>query len=416
MHKKLKVLVSAYACSPNHGSEPGMGWNFVFGLSKIHEIHVITEKLKWESEIEQFLTENRQFKKNLHFYFIEKKRKKKLRKIWPPSYYWLYKIWQKEAYNLAVNLDEKENFDIIHQLNMVGFREPGYLWKINKPFVWGPIGGLENSPWRFLPSLGLKGFVFYLGRNVFNFFQRNFSLRAKQAAKRPNSILIAATPGNQKWIKELWHVNAQIICEVGQETNQSLFEIASRTNDDAALKIVWSGQHTPGKNLTLLLNALKVIRFPYELHILGNGVMTTKWQNLAEKIGINKNCNWHGWLEREKAIEIMQTGHVMCITSISDLTSTVTLEALSYGLPIICLDHCGFSHVVTEACGIKIPVESPIIVSEKIAKSLQILHENESFRQKLSLGAMERAMEFSWDKKMTQLNSIYNSLMEKRDA
>ena len=46
---------------------------------------------------------------------------------------------------------------------MVGYREPGYLWKIEKPFVWGPIGGLENSPWRFLPSLGIKGFMFYPG-------------------------------------------------------------------------------------------------------------------------------------------------------------------------------------------------------------------------------------------------------------
>lgn len=141
-----------------------------------------------------------------------------------------------------------------------------------------------------------------------------------------------------------------------------------------------------------------------------------KWQNFAVKIGVDKNCHWHGWLERVNAIKIMRTGHVLCITSISDLTSTVTLEAMTYGLPIICLDHCGFSYVVTEDCGIKIAVESPKIASEKIAKSLQILYENERFRQKLSLGGIERAAEFSWDKKIVQLNSIYNSLMDKYNA
>jgi hypothetical protein len=26
-------------------------------------------------------------------------------------------------------------------LNMIGYREPGYLWKLNVPFVWGPMGG-----------------------------------------------------------------------------------------------------------------------------------------------------------------------------------------------------------------------------------------------------------------------------------
>jgi hypothetical protein len=42
MPKKLKLLISAYACGPNRGSEPGMGWNFVIGLGKFHEVHVIT--------------------------------------------------------------------------------------------------------------------------------------------------------------------------------------------------------------------------------------------------------------------------------------------------------------------------------------------------------------------------------------
>ena len=35
---------------------------------------------------------------------------------------------------LGLKLDKKENFDIVHQLNMVGYREPGYLWKIDFQF------------------------------------------------------------------------------------------------------------------------------------------------------------------------------------------------------------------------------------------------------------------------------------------
>ena len=146
MPKKLKLLISAYACCPNRGSEPGMGWNFVSGLSKFHEVHVITEQEKWEVELKKYLKEYPELSKNLRFYFIRKKRGRKIRKIWPPSYYCFYRQWQKEAFKLAIKLDDKENFDLVHQLNMVGYREPGYLWKINKPFVWGPIGGLENSP------------------------------------------------------------------------------------------------------------------------------------------------------------------------------------------------------------------------------------------------------------------------------
>ena len=172
MAKKLKLLISCYACSPVRGSEPGMGWSFVLGLSKQHEVHVIVEKEKWQKDIELFLEKNKN--ENLKFYFIHKKRNRFLRKIWPPSYYWFYKIWQKEAFNLAKKLDKKYNFDAVHQLNMVGYREPGFLWKMDKPFVWGPIGGTEDVPWKLFSLFSFYGKIFYGGRNIINGFQKRF--------------------------------------------------------------------------------------------------------------------------------------------------------------------------------------------------------------------------------------------------
>lgn len=408
--EKFKILVSAYACGPNSGSEPGMGWNFVIGLSKYHYVHVITEKRKWEEPIKAFLRENPALKQDLKFYFIDKKRNKRLRKIWPPSYYWFYRKWQKKAYGLALALDEKEKFDLVHQLNMVGYREPGYLWQLDKPFVWGPIGGLDNSPWRFLPSLGFKGMVFYTGRNLLNWWQRNFNSRPRKAANHKKSTIIAATPSNARLIKKLWDRDAERICEVGQEDN--IFSSPKNRASAEPLKIIWSGQHTPGKNLPLLLKALENIDISYEMHILGYGEMTKKWKKLAIKLKIGKLCQWHGWLERKNAIEVMKASHLFCITSISDLTSTVTLEALSFGLPIICLDHCGFSDVVTESCGIKIPVETPVKAIKNFALALEKLYADESLRQKLSEGAIERAAEFSWDKKINKLNVIYSTLLK----
>lgn len=38
MPKKLKVLVNAYACEPDKGSEPGVGWNW----AKFAEMGVFT--------------------------------------------------------------------------------------------------------------------------------------------------------------------------------------------------------------------------------------------------------------------------------------------------------------------------------------------------------------------------------------
>lgn len=38
----MKILVSAYACEPGKGSEPGVGWSFVNELAKKHNVTVLT--------------------------------------------------------------------------------------------------------------------------------------------------------------------------------------------------------------------------------------------------------------------------------------------------------------------------------------------------------------------------------------
>ena len=74
----------------------------------------------------------------------------------------VYNIWQKRAYQQALKILSTNKIDIIHQLNMIGFREPGYLWKIKDiPFVWGPVGGLGFIPFSFLKRFPINNFVFY---------------------------------------------------------------------------------------------------------------------------------------------------------------------------------------------------------------------------------------------------------------
>ena len=349
MNKKLKIVVSCYACSPKRGSEPGMGWSFVKGLSKHHEVHVIVEKEKWEKDILEELSKNPN--KNLRFNFIQKKRNRLLRKIWPPSYYWYYKIWQKNAYLLAKELDEKENFDLTHQLNMVGYREPGFLWKIKKPFVWGPIGGTENVPWKLFSLFDFSGKVFYGIRNVINSFQKTFLSRPRLAANKKLATLIAATPDIQKSIQKLWGQDSVIITEVGTVDLPNI--TINKREKNQPLRIVWSGQHTPGKALPILLKSLALMDndIKWELHILGKGSETKKWKELTNELNIQEKCIWYGWIEKSVALDVMKNGHMLVITSLKDLTSTVIIEGISLGLPIVSLDHCGFSFVVNDTCG-----------------------------------------------------------------
>lgn len=406
MNKRLKILVSAYACSPIRGSEPGLGWGFVKAISEHHDLWVITEEEKFKSEIEAELEQQPLLKERIRFYYIPKVRHRTLRKIWPPSYYWFYRTWHKKAYELGKKLHDEIRFDVVHQLNMVGFREPGYLWKINAPFVWGPIGGMSILPWRFLRELGLYGFFYHLGKNCFNLTQMKLMRRPRLAAARAKA-LIAATPDTQVAIKRMWDKDSDVICEIGPPEKLATKHSVRKT--DGQLRLVWCGLHVPRKALNLLLESLPLVSDDVDWHldVIGQGPRTKAWKGLAAKLNIAERCDFHGWVSREESVAIMERGHVFVITSLADLTSTVTLEAISQGLPVICLDHCGFAHVITKDCGIKIPVISPAQIRSGIAGTVEELANNEERRLSMAYQAIKRVADFTWKKKSDTLNDVY---------
>ena len=405
--KRLKILISAYACSPTQGSEPGVGWQFTKAIARHHDVWVITETEKFQAEIEAELDRCPELHDSMHFHYILKRRGRKLRKIWPPSYYWFYGQWQRKAYELARSLHEEIGFDLIHQLNMVGFREPGYLWKLPLPFVWGPVGGMGKIPWRFMFSGGPGQTAYRLGYNLFNAMHMRMLRRPVHAARRAEGGLIAATSEMQARMLDLWSMPSDVICEVGQAA--PVVENTSARQQGDALKLTWCAWHEPGKSLPLLLNALGQLNgsVKWELDVIGSGPCSDAWKARAARLGIRDNCRWHGALSRDKALSIMRAGHLFVITSIKDLTSTVVLEAISQAVPVLCLDNCGFADVITEDCGIRIPVSNPRRVSAEIAEGIKRIWDDEEYRRRLARGALQRSGDFSWEAKAEQLNEIY---------
>ena len=212
-----KVLVCVYACSPYRGSEPGMGWNYLRLIARDRQVWAIVEKEKWEKDIRKWLSEHPDEMQNVHFVFIHKSRCRWLRRIWPPSYYWFYRIWHWKAYKIALRMHDEICFDCVHQLNMVGFREPGYMWKLSIPFIWGPVGGLGLTDWRLLGLLSFGGKVEFFFRNIINWCHMYLLVRPKLAAQKAakTKSFITATMENQREAKKLWGVDSVVLCEIG---------------------------------------------------------------------------------------------------------------------------------------------------------------------------------------------------------
>jgi glycosyltransferase involved in cell wall biosynthesis len=414
---KLRILAVAYACDPTKGSESAVGWGWVNAIAATHDVTVLTADFN-AANIEQHLRDHQSITRNsLRFIYINSR-------PWHyhPSGMWLtvensiakplmniaYQDWLRCAYSEAQREIIRNRYDLVHLITYVGWRFPGYFYRLGLPFVWGPIGGMKNTPWRLLPILGFRGAIYYGSRNLVNSLQLRILPGPKRALTTAGKGVIAATSEIRDEIRSRFGIESNLICEVGPP--QLKIDGPTQRNVHQPFRICWSGQHLPGKALPLLLRT--VARLPkdckYTVEILGSGPCSLSWQSLSSSLGIDDHCHWHGWLSRDQSLAVMKGSHVFAITSLKDLTSTVAIEAISLGLPIVSLDHCGFADLVTTECGIKVRPESKEKIITGFADALNTLHRNEPLRMRLAEGAIRRSHSYSWQAKMETLNEIYS--------
>jgi len=409
---RLRVLIVASAVGPQRGSEPGMGWNWIKALSSHHDLWVITGEREGNREaIHDALIQEPELHKHLHITFIPRPDPPRTVKLWPPLYYYYYRKWHETAFAAAKSLAERVSFDLAHQLNMIGYREPGYLWKLPLPFVWGPIGGHVQMPWRFLASLGMRDGAFYTCRNLINAYQMRTARRVKCAIDRASTV-IAATKEDKVAIERFHQREAILLSETGTVLPDML--PAERTRHDGRpLKICWCGMFAGRKALPLALRAIARARqgVTLEFHIIGDGPQSGAWRKMATKLGLEKLCHWHGSVARDKALSLMGSCDCLLFTSLQEGTPHVVLEALSLGLPVLCHDACGHGESVDETCGVKIPVRDPQHSIEGFAQAICRLALDHPLLRKLSEGARARATECSWSRKASQMSEIYQNVL-----
>jgi len=421
MSHRFTVLVQAYACSPNYGSEEGVGWGWVTAISEHHDLHVLTAAYH-KKDIEAALELQPQLKERIRFHYVSQRAwhyrptpawKRIEESIMKPVMHVAYRSWQRAAYKLAKELSETTQFDLVHVITYVGFRFPGQFWKLPLPLVWGPIGGLENTPWRYFSALGTAGAIKFAGRNAINTLHKLLLRAPKKAFRKAEGGVIAATSRIGEEITKSYGVESFVRCEIGAVGQPDSVEV-SRRQDGGPLKIVWSALHANFKALPLLLQALATLphTVDWTLTVLGSGPLTNKWQALAVSLGVADRVDWAGRVSRDVAIARMSESHVMVVTSLHDLTSSVLIEALCVGLPVICPDHFGFRDAIDDTCGFKVTTMSLTGMSQGIASALTVLHDDEARRQGLARGALERSKNYSWEKTGRLVSRVYQAQVE----
>ncbi|MDP6446994.1 MAG: glycosyltransferase family 4 protein, partial [Pirellulaceae bacterium] len=404
--RRPRVLMLAYCCSPYHGSEEGMGWNFATQAARYCDTTVICEEHKFGGQVGRYLAEHGEIP-GLRFVFVPERAWAK--HLWrtPGGGYLSYNLWHRRALQAARRLDAEQPFDLVHQVNIIGFREPGYLWKLDAPFVWGPVGGTQNYPTRFLPEAGVGGAIKELFRTIANRAQLKFGSRIRAAARRA-SALLAANSSNLRDL-ESFGVQPRLFPEVHSTPRQP--RDAERPDDE--LRLYWSGLFTPNKALSIAIKALAQLPpdVNVRLRVAGCGAQEKRWRRLARRLRVDDRIEWLGWLSHEQSLQQFGWADAFVFTSLRDTTGTVVLESLSAGAPVICFDHQGVGDVIDASCGVKVAVSNPRQAVREFAAAIDGLSRSPDQLQRLRRGAERRAAQFTADDQGRSLMEVYQSIL-----
>lgn len=390
-----------------------MAWNWVSNLAKFCELFIITEG-EFRDKIEEAVPTLEQVK-NMHFYYNPVS--DEIRKMcWNQGdwrFYKYYREWQWKTYLMAKDICSKEKIDVLHQLNMIGFREPGYLWKLSQengvPFVWGPIGGLKQFPTAYLKGAGLKMKLFNRLKNFLNVWQLKHDKRVNEAFKTAK-VLVSSIPDSYRAIKKYKGLVSVVIPETGCFLSEN---IPTDRFDEKEFHVMWVGKFDFRKQLPLALRAVAIAGNPnIVLDVYGSGSdeQVGSAKRLVDVMGINGRVIWHGNQPNDVVMNAMRKAQLFFFTSVSEDTSTVVLEAVSNRLPVLCFDACGMAAVIDDKVGRKVALSEPIMSAHEYARLLNELEHDRTLLKQMSVNCKERQKELSWEVKAKTMVEWYEKI------
>lgn len=408
------IALVAYAVSDKYGSEYAVGWEFITHMAKSgkYKFVVYYGSCKGNS---MGNIESLPFVKNVIWKCIELPDNLRYQLYWfirrniyyVYGFYFQFRAWHKIVADQISKDHEIEKFDVIHYLNPIGIKEPGYSWKLDIPYVWGPIQGVENWPRCLYNILGFKGKIEAYTRRFIQNFHLRYSLRLKKAIERAN-IIIGATPNTCNQLATQFHKQSLYLSENG--LNNSSNAILKKYQKDNVLQLIWVGELSSRKGLILLLMALQGLgEFKNKIHlsIYGDGKQRDNLQNYVTRNNLSSSVTFWGKVNRNEVNNAFKKSHLHIITSLSEATTTVIWEAKASGVPTMTLNHCGMAGVVNSDNGIKIQIVSLKQVINDIKLNIINIIKHPLIIEKLSKGVLDTNSLYSWKERCFMFDSVY---------
>lgn len=414
----MKILYDCFSCSPYYGSDEGIGWMWPYMMRKYHEVWALVRKDRRE-DIEHYCIEHDI--KDIHFvycdvpdwmnFYYKNKKKGKNGALDFLAYQYL---WQFFAYQTAKRLNQKIHFDIVHHVSTNDFRLIGFLYKLQVPYIIGPIGGAQETP---------DALSYYVRNHrkieTFRSFLNKMMIHLPGYKKALNAAekIYFSNPETREFL--LSYIKNQKKCtllsEVGVSLNTNLVEKTLRDPQSDEAIFMWAGRMEYRKGLELLVDVLKKLPLDkrWKVILCGDGGDKEHIQQLCSKERFAERVEFTGKLKYEQVQKLYEKSTAFVFPSLRETTGTVIIEAMAHGIPVICLKQGGGALIINEDTGFLIPVDNREKCIEYFKNAMLECIRNPSKAEKMGKNARNRVVtEFSWEKKVLNMEQTYKGLQQ----
>lgn len=346
----MRVLLSAYACEPGAGSEPGAGWSWARQAAEQAEVWLLT-RTNNRDVIERALREE-DLEDRLHPVYLDLPRLATVKKKVPGGtqlYYWL---WQRRAGHVARQLAATIQFDVVHHLTFAVDWLPAGVSRVSGvPFLWGPVGGSTGVPsagWRWL---GIRGVLREALRWVAVSAGR--AMWGRVAASRASLIL-----AQNRDTAQFYALLSPTILRPNIALDSKALpppHIRRSAPSDQRIAVA-AGALVPLKGYAILIDAFQ---WPetvgWRLHIYGEGPDRRRLERRVAAADLADRVLFQGYHPRADVLEAMRRANVFVTASLHEAAGWAVAEAMAVGTPVLALAHGGPADIVADGWGVTVP-------------------------------------------------------------
>lgn len=415
----MNILILAYACEPNAGSEYGVGWNVPTIFAKKfpeHTIHVLTRSLSKEKilKVSQTMSLNNLY---FHFYDIPKWMfyKNEMKSNWGEQINYI--IWQLCSRSYIKKLNKKYNFDILHHLTFNQYRTPSPGFFLNIPFVMGPIGGAETISPSFYQDLEKntyrKEIIRKQGKDL-----KLFGIWCQW--KKNHKHFLFSTKENMHKLSPFCGKN-KVSLLPAIAFNPIDFENSKTTSqNNDTFQIIYAGKALDWKGIYIFLKAAKKAYIDNDISNFIIKLVGIRFKQEQEKVNkwisdlhLENNIELIPFLQRNELLNMLTKCNLSVYPAFRDSGSMSVLESSVLGCPTICFN-AGGQDAFPDSVLIKVDVTDDYEVNlNTFAEKLKwaFFHREETY--KIGLKAKEYVYKnLTWENKIDAFNNIYQDLID----